>query len=212
MVTNEEAIWLKVEGLYCSSINIEVREFDFSTGYPEQWDYLEVQKCDSCGGIYSNHDENCRNPDVDEDDEPKVCEYGGSNDIPEGPMMNFLWGFGDISPQFDESTARKIIDVNMCLVFIEDEDKTYLALTGGGMDLSWDIAEAYIKLGYLPPAKISLPNLAGTDPNSDNNKLIIAAMKESYRVQAMWAEQRNADLDRKIKAMRDYNEERKEEK
>ena len=32
-----------------------------------------------------------------------------------------------------------------------DDDKFYLALTGGGMNMSWDICAGYIALGYLPP-------------------------------------------------------------
>lgn len=44
-----------------------------------------------------------------------------------------------------------------------DEDYTLsFSLTGGGQDFTWQIAEAYVRLGYLPPiALCELPNEAG---------------------------------------------------
>lgn len=72
------------------------------------------------------------------------------------PMMNYAYPL-DRHPPDDWKTK-----VNCCTV-VEIDEKYYLALTGGGMDFSWEICESYMRLGYLPPAHFasSLPRMAG---------------------------------------------------
>lgn len=68
----------------------------------------------------------------------------------EGPMMNYWYPFESITDQ-DEATgaAAKIADLPLCVV--EVQGSYGLALTGGGMNMSWYIVGAYVRLGYLPP-------------------------------------------------------------
>lgn len=65
------------------------------------------------------------------------------------PMMNYAYPL-DVSVDDD-----KILEVynrtNCCVVYNNDDNSYYLALTGGGMDLSQDIALAYIIVeGFIP--------------------------------------------------------------
>jgi hypothetical protein len=59
----------------------------------------------------------------------------------------------------------------VCLARVDDE--VVLALVGGGMDLSWDICEAYMLLGYLPPLHYcDLPEFAGMELTAKNRWIL----------------------------------------
>jgi hypothetical protein len=63
---------------------------------------------------------------------------------------------------------------NMTIVRVENEEYG-LALTGCGMDFTWEICESYMRLGYYPPASMCrLPQMAGRG-SSKLDKTIIAA-------------------------------------
>jgi hypothetical protein len=70
-----------------------------------------------------------------------------------------------------------------------------LALTGGGMDLTWELVEAYMIAGQLPPAALArrLPHMSGRGASADD-RAIIAACYESLRIAAMRAEYDRDDL------------------
>jgi hypothetical protein len=73
---------------------------------------------------------------------------------PDGPMMNFYWPLGD-SPRHDPVTMAWLVrDFNVCIVQVGDEYG--IALTGGGMDLSWDLAAAAVAVGYAPWRQLRL--------------------------------------------------------
>jgi len=185
------------QGLNCDSVQATSIDFDFSEGAGEGWDYLQVDECQGCGeGVVSNQNPECHVVEGDYED-TKVC--GKEADNPEGPMMNSLWGFCGDGPDFNEENAAKIKHLPLCLV--QFKDATYLALTGGGMDLSWEIAEAYICLGYRPPAKLRLPSMAG-DRLDAKHRTIIAAMRESYKIAKDWVVSNERDLDNTVKYMR----------
>ena len=65
------------------------------------------------------------------------------------------------------------------LVLVEMNGDYYLALTAGGMDCSWEICAAYIRLGFCPPFHFcaSLPRMAQT-MNRDM-RLVIAGAKKT---------------------------------
>ena len=67
------------------------------------------------------------------------------------------------------------------LIRREDDGEYYLALAGGGMDLSWDIAAGYVNLGYLPPFKICehLPEFAGQKYDDVKHRNVILACQRS---------------------------------
>ena len=128
---------------------------------------------------------------------------------PEGaglvPMMNYIWpvdlcGTGD-DPE-EAQTSLMLAHCALCLVYyrpVEGLDwEVGLALTGGGMDLSWDIARAYIALGQLPPARLSLPEFAGMDFREPNTAFIIEALKRSHRRRIGDSEHQIENLDRML--------------
>lgn len=88
-------------------------------------------------------------------------------------MMNY-WYPVEITDV--EEAAKKIVHLPLCVVQVKDDDdelETGLALTGGGMDFSWEICEAFIRLGYAPPLHFAdLPGIAGKRL-SDRNRLIL---------------------------------------
>jgi len=78
-------------------------------------------------------------------------------EYPEGPMMSAYWPLGTLLPLGDPArTASAMRDLSVCLVQV---DEVYgVALTGGGMDLSWHLASAAVAAGFLPWAGLSLDN------------------------------------------------------
>lgn len=97
----------------------------------------------------------------------------------EGPMMNYWYPVRGLD--FDAETAAKIANYPLCVVEVDDE--VGLALTGGGMDLSWEIAEACVALGYFPPAFVdSLPGMSGY--RGENRVRVVEACIERDRREA----------------------------
>lgn len=97
----------------------------------------------------------------------------------EGPMMNYYYPV-DLDDAAD--AARKLADTCLCVVEVDGRDG--LALTGGGMDLSWEIAAAFVTLGYLPPVHFAdLPNMAGMGATT-RNLTTAAAMVRSCELMA----------------------------
>jgi hypothetical protein len=76
---------------------------------------------------------------------------------------------------------------SVCLVRIDGA--LCLALTGGGMDLSWDICEGYMLLGLLPPAHFEPPQMGGKQRTTRNLR-ILAACRRSYRLARQWMGQK----------------------
>lgn len=94
-----------------------------------------------------------------------------------GPMTNYLWPL-DVFDITAEECAERIVDLPLCIVTDNDGDIVGMALTGGGMDLSWEIAEAYMRLGCYPPAMIRLAAICGRGAD-DKDKWIAAGMVKS---------------------------------
>jgi len=163
-------------------------------GYPETFEYFQSVRSDSY-------------PDVEEG----VLVYPGDQDLAshlfeecQGPMMNSVtelpptWGSRPYQ-KFDsiEEAAAHLYDLPLCIVefFGEKLFEYGLALTGGGMDFSWEVCEAYIRLGHLPPTHFArLPDMANRG-NSERDRKIIAACKMSFRGQRDRAEQGLRDLE-----------------
>lgn len=109
------------------------------------------------------------------------------------PMMNYYYPLPD-EREYDEDDARAVQHLNLCLVhFMEDE--TYaLALTGGGMDLSWDICEGFMRLGYYPPVHFRLPNMAGT-PDNEHHQTVIQACIKGREIVKRWMDNDISDFE-----------------
>ena len=101
----------------------------------------------------------------------------------EGPMMNY-WYPVPISDC--QEAAKAISHLPLCVVEFED-GQTGLALTGGGMDLRWEICRAHIALGFSPPAEFcDLPLMCGWEkwPYAAE---VLKACRESCEMASNWA-------------------------
>ena len=84
-----------------------------------------------------------------------------------------------------ERTARAIRHLPLCVVEWVKDGGYALALTGGGMDLSWEICEAFMRLGYLPPTRFEPPAMAGRGTSS-KDRWILRGYLRACRVQRAW--------------------------
>lgn len=96
--------------------------------------------------------------------------------VSEGPMMCYWYPVrsDDYDPEDHATLAAQVRDLPLCVVYV---DGTYgLALTGGGMDLSWEIAEAFIAIDYWPPLFVDLPRMAGRGTSEADQRIIRTIM------------------------------------
>jgi hypothetical protein len=221
-VTRDEIIQAAreaVKSLRTDCIDEKPIDFDFGGDElydergSERWSYLEAMRCESCQEAILNFEDHgyvnddgdpvelpkATSPQVDRDYLDEWAEEQGFEHCPsygadardlyaEGPMMNYMYPLGR-SSDYSEDNARKLVDVPLCLV---ECDGAYLALTGGGMDLSWEICHAYILLGYLPPTHFTLPRMAGMHL-TEKNAMIAAAVERASEIQVGWLERRRDD-------------------
>lgn len=178
---------MQATALSPAALEVESVQYDWSESVDEygeaSWDSIAVPICDECGE-YARWD-NAEHEWICENEE---CDLRGGEVDPlnaDGPMMNYYYPL----PRFGlgwYQAADKIRDLPLCLVYFDDDrtDAYALALTGGGMDLSWEICEAFMRLGYLPPAHFAdLPSMAGVG-ETEREREIVAACVESLTVQA----------------------------
>ena len=160
MTTNH--VLQDVDSLHFGCEDAEVREYDWSADYGEGWVSYQA-------------------PDPDQED-----GYDASD---EGPMMNYYYPLPS-HKSFDVEDAAKLDGLCLCIVnfsdsnyrsdVIDDRPDFALALTGGGMDLSWDIAEAHMRLGLLPPLHVCrLPRYAGKDLTEPHAAWVIAGCRRT---------------------------------
>lgn len=221
ITTIEEAI-AEIEGrrLRLDALDITPVSFDFGEGYPESWDYAEAVRCDDCEQAIVGPDDHWLiaqdeegddvntfrddgtvglwliDPEYADDEafaevEPRECENAGrdSRDMDaEGPMMNYFYPV-DIDDLAD--AARALVDSP--LVPVEIGRQTGLALSGGGMDFSWEICEAFVLLGMLPPVHFArLPRQCNYA--SETNLLTAAACLRSIEIQRAQLQRTEEDL------------------
>lgn len=165
-----------IDQLTSDALDMDSVEYDWSEGYGEGWEFIEAPSCPTC-------DSYCR---WDKDEFEWVCmkegcEHYGQTVDPrdgycEGPMMNYHYPLPDLGNAEDEYTAAEWIrDLPLCVIVWQGNygPDYSLALTGGGMDLSWEICEAFMRLGFLPPVKYAnLPGMAGKGDRPDERKVI----------------------------------------
>lgn len=183
-----------VKNLHADSIDMEPISFDWSANTLEPyrhddskglpWSFWEAVECDKCGRVVilqnGSHDETHSDVEptieVDGYDEPNECD--GNVPYSEGPQMNYWYPIEH--PDMDaDDMARAISHLPLCVV--EVDGVMGLALTGGGQDLSWEICEAFIWIGQLPPIHFAdLPRMAGRGTSAHDRFIIRAALKSTY--------------------------------
>ena len=107
------------------------------------------------------------------------------------PMHNYRYHL----PHFDEKNMNceemkdAVKHTNLTVVQDKHNDEYFLALTGTGMDMSWDICEAHINMGYLPPADFCrrLPRMGDMSITPSTEKVILGC-KRSLTLSKGWAE------------------------
>lgn len=183
---------MKTSELSYAALDVTSRGYDWSENYGEgQWQSYEAANCYACERLVISTDPQCK------------CGKDNQEQF-EGPMMNYYYAL----PAFDmdaEKAARRLKDIPLCLVnFAEpddDSDEWALALTGGGMNLAWEICAAYVALGYIPPRHFwdSLPKFASAGM-TPQRRAVLAAINRGLRAESG----RLKELYRRIREMRAY--------
>jgi hypothetical protein len=187
---------MNVQSLYANAIDVKPRSYDFGTQPLDEGDAPTGWSL-----VYPDVDgwsvAKCKRWLREEGYEVERPAYGGTwqagvlDAMMEqemfSPMMNYIYPL----PHFDhmdpaEAQAKLIGEGPVCVVMVEDEP--HLALTGGGMDLSWDICWAYMVLGYLPPVHFcrDLPDYGEREMGSEKFKLIVEAGLRSHEIMTNW--------------------------
>jgi len=115
------------------------------------------------------------------------------------PMMNYAY---PLKHDIDEPTILKIVENTNCTV-VENNDtgKQYLALTGGGMDLSQDIAltyiyaQSFVEWDLIDDVFISSP----LSVDGDKYLLILKDLKERYLIRQAIDEEKLKEIEAKLK-------------
>jgi len=188
-----------ISNLSCDSVDTQCRNIDWQECLGEDmegWRPYEAVECEECGfvhvlAVFGEErccDIQCEIIDGEGDEIDNECE---GYLYPSGPMMNHFYPC-----QLDdvEEAAKAIVHLPLCVIEFEDGE-TGFALTGGGMDLSWEICDAYISCGYLPPFQYcDLPGMADKERES-RTQLILAACRSSAECLEDWANRRVNRLD-----------------
>ncbi len=110
------------------------------------------------------------------------CEKCGFSEDSCYPMMNFAYPLE--CDNFDEDKIKEVIDRTCCTVMENSETgKWFLALCGGGMDLSQDIALAYHLLETWIPYDLAITVCTQKDLSVGGKdwEILKKAMQESLK-------------------------------
>ncbi len=182
-----------VSNLSAACTDVKSIDFDCTEGYGDTWGYTEATECSECGAKLIADNGEQQHQDLDAS---TVCEGYVSS---EGPMFNYLYPLDKVPS--DEEIREALSDLPLCIVTMTNAwdrgtaaHEAYLALTGGGMNMAWYICTAYVRLGCLPPLTYCcLPNFAGMTL-TDERRLVLAACKETARIEMRSAEAVAEDL------------------
>jgi len=194
-------------GLRNCSVDSKSRRVDWQEAMGEDmegWEAFELEECEecerslvvstNCGQEEHRHVEpeiTVLDDDGDEEEVSNKCM--GTVSYFEGPAMNYFHPC-ELRDLSNEEAAERIAHLPLCVVEFADGERGF-ALTGGGMDLSWEICDAYISCGYLPPFQsCDLPDMSGKGKHP-RTQLILAACQRSAEILEGWANCRRASLD-----------------
>jgi hypothetical protein len=171
---------IAVRNLFSDSVLTKPINYDWSEGYGERWEVVLPDSEDRAAQRYFDVDEE------DAQDRREHCMDRMSESIQ--PMMNYYYPLAtSFGKSYRQEDAKNVMGTCCCIVQFLDSEEYGLALTGGGMDLSWEICEAYIRLGFLPPLHFSdLPQMGG-ERLTATKRLILAACRRSAIIVRGWA-------------------------
>lgn len=177
----------KRSDLDCSSIHSKPNDIDWAEARGEDgdgWEAYGAETCEGCGASIVLEAGRGGEQHRHVDDE---SECRGHVPMFEGPMMSYWYPLG--ADATEEDAAK--LSGPVCLVRVGNE--WGLALTGGGMDLSWEICAAFIALGFRPPVHFcDLPNMA-TKMTPAREAIVVECM-ESCRIAASWLKRSRDNL------------------
>ena len=102
------------------------------------------------------------------------------------PIYNFLYPLGERF-SVPRDFRRRLVNTTV----VEKDDARYLALTSCGMDMTWEICESYLNLGYFPPAHFArLPGMADRGKSLRDYRIALGC---AYSLEAL-AERYSRDL------------------
>jgi len=192
-----------VTDLFCDTVDVKPRMVDWRELLGEDlegWQSFEAVECHECQrdvvlNALGEEEHRHIEPDIEDEEGFEVRNDCTGYLCSEGPAMNFFYecDFGRRGFTAEEA-AQAVAHLPVCIVEMRDGE-TGFALTGGGMDLSWEICEAYMCLGYLPPFHFcsSLPNMAGKRLDR-RTAAVIDACKRSVDAMANWVENARSRL------------------
>lgn len=105
----------------------------------------------------------------------------------QGPMMNYYYPLASDFRKSAAELAALIADLPLCVVELAD-GRLVLALSGGGMDLTWEIGEAHVRCGFFPPAWLNFPAAMDADGLNDRRRYVLRAAATH-----LWNTARNAE-------------------
>lgn len=199
---------IDVENLSLAALDVRSEPRDWSEGFGEDWDHIEAPNCPHCGdyGRWTTCDELAdENPTTEiarDDRETWLCanveceHFADELDGTEGPAMNYAYPLPD-TRRYGESDAETIANLPLCLIRRESggyggEDAYELALTAGGMDFSDAICEAFMRLGFLPPAIFA--SKMARDLDGSESRDLLAAIRRAGDENARLAERDAASI------------------
>lgn len=204
-----------IEFLYTDFVSTEPIYIDWSEHWVDEYTAYAAERCERCGRIvvniggeeehrYLGHLNGFGEDEDEGDEDEEIPEPENCTGVIGEAYPTMYYGYpidvdrvGGI-----EEAARLIYDLPLCVVEMEHSGDTYLALTGGGMDMSWEICEAYMRLGYLPPVHFArLPQYAGLTLNA-RTKWIIDGMKQSIDIRDHWLSLDREHLNHLMKTMK----------
>lgn len=178
----------KIKHLSCDAIQQKPVAIDWAERLGEEcdgWQAYSVEECYECGETVTSDCGDFHHNDIDADSDCDGLIYF------QEPMINYYYPLPH-ARLYAEDAAK----ISGPLVLVQFDDGEWaLALSGGGMDLSWEICRAHVELGFLPPTHFTLPDMAGNSWNEET-AIVVMAMRKSLEVAYRWLKNNMKDLDR----------------
>lgn len=129
--------------------------------------------------------------------EERLSDRRGDEEAGLVPMMSCYYPLPGYSG--DEGADQlKLANLPLPLCLARVNGEVVLALTGGGMDLTWEICQAFVVLGFRPPVTFCRPPRMSGWENEPDKFLTLKLCRESARIAAMWANRAVEEADKMI--------------